>query len=58
LEGKKDLADKYLQLFSKKSNIPVSNIQKWLPIVAASELNKYEGKEKQMLLDWINVVEY
>lgn len=58
LEGKKNLADKYLQLFSKKSNIPVSNIQKWLPIVAASELNKYEGKEKQMLLDWINVVEY
>ena len=58
LEGKIDLAEKYLKLFSKKSNISVSNIQKWLPIVAASELNKYEGKEKEMLLNWVNVVEY
>lgn len=58
LDGKKELADKYLKLFSEKSSISVTNIQKWLPIVAASELNKYEGKEKEMLLNWVNVVEY
>ena len=58
LENKMDIAEKYMKLFSKKSNIPVPNIQKWLPIVAASELSKYEGKEKEILLNWINVVEY
>ena len=43
MDGKKDLAEKYLELFSKKSNIDRQLIQRWIPIVAAIRLSKNDA---------------
>ena len=58
LEGKEGLAQKYLDLFSEKSGIPKTNIQKWIPIVAATQMGRGNKKEQEFLSKWINVVEY
>lgn len=58
LEGKEDIAKKYLELFVAKSGIDKSYIQRWLPIVAAVRKEK-AGKEEEKILDkWIDVVDY
>lgn len=58
LNGKKEDAEKYLELFSQKSGIEKRNIQKWIPIVAASQLSKGNEEERDFLLQWIDVIEY
>lgn len=58
LSGKKDIADKYLDLFCKKSDTAKQYIQKWLPIVAASQSVKGKPEEQELLNKWIDVVEY
>ena len=51
-------ADKYLNLFCKKSDTAKQYIQKWLPIVAASQSVKGREQEREFLLSWVNVVDY
>lgn len=51
-------ADKYLDLFCKKSNTEKQYVQKWLPIVAASQSVKGKKEEREFLLSWANVVDY
>ncbi len=58
LEGKQDVADKYLDLFCKKSDTAKQYIQKWMPIVAASQSVKGNAHEREFLLSWVNVVDY
>lgn len=58
IEGKSDVADKYLNLFATKSGIEVRHIQGWIPIVAATQLTKGKEEEKEFLTKWINVVDY
>ena len=58
LHGKDDIAEKYINMFSEKSNIPKSNIQQWIPIVAATQLTKGNEKEYDFLSKWINIVDY
>lgn len=58
LKGDMTGADKYLNLFCKKSDTAKQYIQKWLPIVAASQSVKGNPKEREFLLSWVNVVEY
>ena len=58
LDGKEELADKYLQLFCKKSGTTKRYVQRWLPIVAASQTVKKNAEEKELLNKWVNVVEY
>ncbi|MCI8309049.1 MAG: phosphotransferase [Clostridia bacterium] len=58
MEGKKDLADKYLNLFSEKSQIKMSNIQRWIPIVAAAQKSKCSPEENEFLNNWIDVLDY
>lgn len=58
LEGKEELANKYLNLFSEKSKIEKINIQRWIPIVAASRKTKGNPAEQEMLSNWIDVVDY
>lgn len=58
MEGKTELAEKYLNLFSEKSNIKMSNIQRWIPIVAASQKAKCKPEEKEFLDKWIDVFDY
>lgn len=54
---KKDLAEKYLELFSNMSNIDKEYIQKWVPIVAAAYLDQ-ENEEKDLLKTWANIVDF
>lgn len=58
LAGKEDIAIKYLDLFCKKSDTARQYVQKWLPIVAASQLVKGKENEKEFLMSWVDVVEY
>ncbi|MEE0969694.1 MAG: phosphotransferase [Clostridia bacterium] len=58
LADRRDLADKYLDLFSRKSDTAKQYIQKWMPIVAASQSVKRNEHERQFLLSWVDVVDY
>lgn len=58
LSGDIDGAERYLNLFCKKSDTAKQYIQKWLPIVAASQSVKGKAEEREFLLSWVNVVEY
>lgn len=58
LAGEKEHADKYLDLFCKKSDTAKQYVQKWLPIVAASQSVKGNPQEREFLLSWVNVVDY
>lgn len=51
-------ANKYLDLFCKKSDTAKQYIQKWLPIVAASQAVKGKPEEREFLLSWVDVVDY
>ena len=58
LEGKTELADKYLDAFCAKSGIDKKYVQRWIPIVAASQSVKAIPEEKELLAKWINVFDY
>ena len=58
LEGKNDIAEKYLDLFCQKSKTEKKYVQKWLPIVAASQSVKGKPEERDFLYGWIDVVDY
>ncbi|MDR1388511.1 MAG: phosphotransferase [Treponema sp.] len=58
LAGQKEAAEKYLSLFCKKSDTARQYVQKWIPIVSASQLVKGKSEERELLLSWANVVEY
>lgn len=58
LSGDIDGAKKYLDLFCQKSNTAQQYVQKWMPIVAASQSVKGNEKEREFLLSWVNVVDY
>ena len=58
LKGEEKLANDYLNLFCKKSNTAKQYVQKWMPIVAASQSVKGNEKEREFLLSWCDVVDY
>lgn len=58
LNGDTDGAKAYLDLFCKKSNTAKQYVQKWMPIVAASQSVKGNEEERQFLLSWVDVVDY
>ena len=58
LNGDKDGAEKYLNLFCKKSDTAKQYVQKWMPIVAASQSVKGNEEEREFLLSWTDVVDY
>ena len=58
LKGEEKLANEYLNLFCKKSNTAKQYVQKWMPIVAASQSVKGNEKEREFLLSWCDVVDY
>lgn len=58
LQGKKDLAEKYLNLFCKKADIAKQLVQQWMPIVACSESVKNKPEEKELLDSWVNVFDF
>ncbi len=58
LEGDTETAKKYLDLFCKKSDTAKQYVQKWMPIVAASQSVKGKPQERDFLLSWVDVVDY
>ena len=58
LAGNEDMAKKYLHLFCRKSDTAMQYVQKWMPIVAASQSVKGNANEREFLLSWVNVVDY
>ncbi len=58
LNGDISGAKKYLELFCQKSDTAMQYVQKWMPIVAASQTVKGNEKEREFLHSWINVVDY
>ena len=58
LAGSIEGAEKYLNLFCKKSDTAKQYVQKWMPIVAASQSVKGNEREREFLLSWVNVVDY
>ena len=53
-----EFAEKYLRLFCKKADMPIQYIQTWMPVVAAAQLTKHKGSERELLEKWISVAEY
>ena len=58
LDGNIEGAKKYMELFCKKSDTARQYIEKWLPIVAASQSVKGNAGEREFLLSWVDVVDY
>lgn len=58
LSGDTETAQKYLDLFCKKSDTARQYVQKWMPIVAASQSAKGNADEREFLLSWVGVVDY
>ncbi len=58
LSGDNATAEKYLDLFCRKSDTARQYVQKWMPIVAASQSVKGNEHEREFLLTWANVVDY
>ncbi len=58
LQGDFEGADAYLDLFCAKTGTAKQYVQKWLPIVAASQSVKGNPQEREFLLSWASVVEY
>ena len=51
-------AERYLELFCEKSGTERKYVQKWMPIVAASQSVKGNAQEREFLSTWVNVVDY
>lgn len=58
LNGQIDFAEQYLNLFCEQSDTAKQYVQKWIPIVAASQLTKGNAEEREFLMHWIDVVDY
>ena len=51
-------ADYYLNTFCKKSDTAKQYVQKWMPIVAASQSVKGNEHEREFLMNWVGGVDY
>ena len=58
LAGREKAAERYLDLFCKKSDTAKQYVQQWFSIVAASQSVKEKPEERELLLRWVNVVDY
>lgn len=58
LQGKEELARKYLSLFCQKTDTARQYVEKWLPIVAASQSVKGKPEERELLLKWADIIEF
>lgn len=58
MHANEELANKYLDLFAKESQIEKSHIQRWIPLVAATQLTKGIEEEQELLRKWIDIVDF
>lgn len=57
-EQKSELAEKYVELYCKKTGTDKKEIQKWIPIVAAVRKTYNKPEEQEFLNNWINIVDF
>lgn len=48
-------AEAYLDLYSKKADVPKQKIHYWVPVVAAAELSRNRKESEEFLKSWIDV---
>ena len=58
LSHNEEIGKQYLRSFCEKTDTALQYVQKWMPIVAASQSVKGNEKEKELLASWVNVVDY
>lgn len=58
IEQKSELAEKYVELYCKKTGTDKKEIQKWIPIVAAVRKTYNKPEEQEFLNNWINIVDF
>ena len=58
LEKDNATAKKYIDLYCGKTDTALQYVQKWMPIVAASQSVKGNEEEREVLASWVNVVDY
>ena len=58
LQGKDELAEKYLKKFCLKTDTAIQYVQRILPIVAASQSVKKRPEEQEFLAKWVNVTDW
>ncbi|MBR4110717.1 MAG: phosphotransferase [Clostridia bacterium] len=58
MDGKTELAEKYLELISSKAEISKREILRCVPIVAATQKTKGKEEQQEFLSKWIDVVDY
>ncbi len=58
LKGMDEIAEKYLDLFCKKTDTAKQYVQRWMPIVACTQSVKGKPEEQDFLERWVNVVDY
>ena len=58
LHGDTEGAELYLDLFCERSQTAKQYVQKWMPIVAASQSVKGHETEREFLMGWVDVVDY
>ena len=56
LKNQDERAEKYLDLFCKKSGTDKEYVKSWMPIVAASQSVKHHEEERDFLMSWVNIV--
>ncbi len=58
LAGDTERANQYLDLFCQKADTAKQYVQKWIPIVAASQSVKGKPEEREFLMSWVDVFDY
>ncbi len=53
-----EAANLYLDTFCRKTNTAKKYVQDWLPIVAAAHLKESRPEERELLMKWLDVVDY
>ena len=53
-----ELAEKYVELYCKKTGTDKKEIQRWIPIVAAVRKTYNKPEEQEFLNNWINIVDF
>ena len=56
MQGEDELAERYLALFSERTNTAMSYIRQWLPLVAAGQLVRVNAGHRQMLMEYVDPV--
>lgn len=58
LRHRTESAEQYIRLYCERANADVNEVYEWLPIVAASQLKFRRPDERELLLTWIDIVDY